>query len=128
MELIDNICEVLYRNIKIDDILWDREFNRPSSAAFKDKNGLSVDKLGDRNENQIIENLKKRFFRDKKRAVVKITVKKCLDIKLYPVNKPTKNNKYHAEIHNGPNNDKLIIDAKCIDLSKSVKLVKIFEQ
>ena len=42
------------------------------------------------------------------------------------IDKPTKKNKYHAEIHNGPNDDKLIDDDKCLDLSKSVILVNIF--
>lgn len=127
MELKDNINEILYRNIRIDDICWDCEFNRPSPSAFKDKNGLSVEKLANRNENEIIKNLNVRFHRDKKKAIVKISVKKCLDIKLYPVDKPTKKNKFHAEIHNGPNNDKLIDDDKCLCLYESVIFAKVFK-
>ena len=60
-----------------------------------------MEKLANINENEIIKNLNVRFHRDKKKAIVKISVKKCLDIKLYPIDKPTKKNKYHAEIHNG---------------------------
>ena len=127
MELKDNINKILYRNIRIDDICWDCEFNSPSPSVSKDKNGLYVEKLANINENEIIKNLNVRFHRDKKKAIVKISVKKCLDIKLYPIDKPTKKNKYHAEIHNGPTDDKLIDDNKCLDLSEAVILAKLFK-
>lgn len=99
MELVDNPKEVLYRVIRPFDFLWDYEFNRPSPAAFKDKNGLSVSKLDNRIEKDIVEDFKKQF--DIKN-IIKISVQQCLEIKVYPVNKPSKDNPYHAEIWETP--------------------------
>lgn len=95
MKLIDKPEETLYRAIRPLDFLWDFDFDRPSSAAFKDKDGLSCDKLDDRQENEVFKTLRKRF---ETRAIVKIKVKQCLKIGVYPKDAPSKQNKYHAEI------------------------------
>lgn len=55
-----NLNEKLFRAIRPINFLWDNEFNRPSPAAFKDKNGLSVEKTGQRTTNDVLESLSKK--------------------------------------------------------------------
>lgn len=123
MELINNNKEILYRNIKKDSMNWDYEFDRPSFAAFINDSGLSVDILSDRNEEDLINSFKNRFYRDKEKVVAKITVEECLDICLYPVYKPSKKNKYHAEIHNSEHEIKISYD-KAMHLVRTVKIIE----
>ncbi len=60
MALVDEPYEILYRAIlPADELMWDKEFNRPSPATFIDKKGLSVVKRGKRTEKEIISALKK---------------------------------------------------------------------
>lgn len=86
--------EFLFRGVI--EINWDYENNRPSSAAFKDSYGVSVDRDGGRVETDCINFLKSRkdFF-----AICKIqtgTVRKLNAVVKYL---PTNENLYHAEIH-----------------------------
>lgn len=101
MALIDEPKEVLYR--KIHSNYYDEygeKGKKISPSAFKDKKGCSVNKLAGRNENKIIKYYESKWKTPvKMKAIVKITVQECLDIPTYPVNKPTCNNRFHAEIH-----------------------------
>ena len=122
MALITEPQELLYRAIlPRDELAWDNEFNRPSPATFKDKNGLSVVKRGERTEKEAISALKKKIKSTK--AVVKISVQTCLDIKTYPIDKPTQADKHHAEIWNSKN-EKLIEFSKRKLLAERVELVE----
>ena len=49
--------ENLYRKIRPIEAFWDMERNRPTSGAFKDKNGLSVDRQGERDEGEALRAL-----------------------------------------------------------------------
>lgn len=49
-EIQDN--EILYR--AIHPSFWNYEEDRPTSALFKDRKGVSVDRDGNRNENEVI--------------------------------------------------------------------------
>lgn len=118
-----DINDILYRRIHPDNMFWDKEFNRPSRAAYIDKNGLSVEKLSYREEIEVIDSFK-RLFGSSIRCMVKISVKKCFDIQLYPVNKPLPDNEFHAEIHDSVNKKKLS-NKKASDLAKEVKIVNI---
>ncbi|WP_295154748.1 hypothetical protein [uncultured Brachyspira sp.] len=124
MNLIEDNEEILYRKIHPKAIFWDDDNNRPSSAAYKDKNGLSVDRLGDREENEVINSFIKRFGIDKVRSVVKVSVAICKELELYPIYKPSLNNKYHAEIHDSENSV-LISSSKAKKLAENVKIVNI---
>jgi hypothetical protein len=103
---IVNDTELLYRAITIYPHLWKNELNKPSSAAFKDSKGVSVDRDGQRDETEIIKILKDRF--DLK-AIVKLETAFCRNIGARVLAKPTKENIFHAEIH----------DAEKISLSAS---------
>lgn len=88
--------EKLYRAISKQHV---RENNKIAFTAFIDpRGGVSVDRDGDRNESTIIENLNKRFKKDIT-LIAKLTVIQCLSCDTVAVLTPSKNNKYHAEIH-----------------------------
>lgn len=122
MKLISNNDEILYRKIHPLEIFWDNDKNRPSSAAYKDKKGLSVDMLSDRNENDVILSFISRFGENKIKSVVKVSVGICKSIELYPIYKPSKDNKYHCEIHDSENVI-LISNSKAKKLSEMVEIV-----
>ena len=72
------------------------EKGRPTSALFKQDNGVSVDRDGDRDEKIIIKTFKERF--DKRfKGLVKVKANVCIDnnIAIIP---ETSSNIYHAEI------------------------------
>ncbi len=91
-EIVDP--EILYKAIKPLEHFWKDGY--PSSAAFKDSKGLSVDRDGGRPKQVIIENLQARF---ETKAVVSVLAGECREIETYPVSKPLEDNIYHAEIH-----------------------------
>lgn len=90
--------ELLFRAIKPFPNWWKVEINRPSSAAFKDSNGVSVDRQGSRTLQTTIEAIKNRF---EIKAVVSITAQECRNTGANPMPKPTRTNPEHAEIHGG---------------------------
>lgn len=93
--------ELLYHYIPMNPNLWKSNENRPSSAAFKDSKGVSVDRDGDREEVMIIEWYKSRF--DSIRAIIRISAGKCRELETYPIARQLENNPYHAEIHDSNN-------------------------
>ncbi|MGG6439539.1 hypothetical protein ETC01_04125 [Geobacillus sp. NFOSA3] len=90
--------EKLFRAV-FPSIVWDDENNRPSSALFKDKRGVSVDRDGGRTVDSIISTFKNRFGDDKLKGVVYVNAGFCMDIGTHLVYCPSRNNKYHSEIH-----------------------------
>ena len=98
--------ELLYRGVIRKPNFWKSKENRPSSAAFKDSNGVSVDRDGSRESSEIILSFERRLCL---RAVVTITAEKCREFQTHPVAVPQPENIYHAEIHDSPN---------CVQISK----------
>lgn len=89
--------ETLYKAIKITvPNQWDIIKNQPTSAAFKDSKGLSVDRDGGRKVEVIISIFRKRF---ELKAVISLTAKDCRDSNTIPIAKPIQDNPFHAEIH-----------------------------
>ena len=86
--------EFLYRGVVIS--CWNEKENRPSSAAFKDSNGVSVDRDGGRNDEECINHL----LSDKQfKAVCRLTAgdaRKCDTVVKYL---PIVENTFHSEIH-----------------------------
>lgn len=72
---------------------WDN--GRLSSAALKDEKGLSVTRTYDRTLIDSVCWMRNNF----KGPVFSITVKDCNEVEAYVKYKPTRNNKYHSEIH-----------------------------
>lgn len=98
---IDN-DEFLYRGII--EKFWDYSNNRPSSAAFKDSKGISVDRQGLRDEKLCVEKLieKRNFF-----AVSKIKTEVVRNLNAIVIYLPVDNNLYHSEIHDSIDRVKL---------------------
>jgi hypothetical protein len=89
--------ERLFRRVPLNPIVWNFENNRPSSAAFKQSTGTSVERTGDRNDPQIIETFTQKFTL---KAILTVSAGYCREIGAYPVYKPLLNeNIFHAEIH-----------------------------
>lgn len=90
-----NSDESLYRGVV--KVNWDYEKARPSSATFKDSNGISVDRDGGRTESDCINFL---LAKKKWKAIAKITVQDVLDVNAIVIYKPDiPGNMFHSEIH-----------------------------
>lgn len=125
MSLIDEPNEVLYRKIHSSN-QFDERNNKITSAAFKTSTGCSVDKLANRDEIDIVKYYENKWKQPKEmKAIVKITVQECLDIPTYPVNKPTCDNRFHAEIHDSEYQIE-ISRRKARLLAKKAKIVRLY--
>lgn len=89
--ILDSEC--LYRAI---NPIYFREEGY-SSAAFKDRNGVSVDRDAGREEPDIIAFLLAGFASGW--GAARVTAKDCWVCNTFPVVKPEPDNPYHAEIH-----------------------------
>ncbi len=88
--------ELLYRVIKRSQPNSMDENGRPTSALFKQDNGVSVDRDGDRSEDTIIKKFKERFdIRFK--GLVRVGADVCIDNSMAVIPE-TSSNIYHAEI------------------------------
>lgn len=89
--------EKLYRAVFPESyakMYWRRD-GSVSSAAFKDEEGLSVERGDFRSDETVIEDMKS-FFRG---CIVSITVGQCKNVEAVVKYKPTKRSIYHTEIH-----------------------------
>lgn len=89
--------EKLYRAVfpeSYNPMYW-RKDGGVSSAAFRDPDGLSVERGDFRNDEDVIKDMKK-FF---KGCVVSLTAEQCEDVNAVIRYKPTKRSIYHSEIH-----------------------------
>lgn len=97
--------ELLYRMIKRSQPDSMDEKGRPTSALFKQDNGVSVDRDGSRGEEEIIQTFKKRF--DKRfKGLVRVGAKICIDNNMAVIPE-TSSNIYHAEIFENADKDPL---------------------
>lgn len=71
------------------------ENGRLSSAALKDKRGLSVTRTYDRTLKDTVEWMRLHF----KGVMVAITVRACTAVQAYVKHCPSQTNEYHSEIH-----------------------------
>ncbi len=86
--------EKLYRAVYPYDMFWTSN-GKVSSAAFKDKNGLSVERGYYRDDYLVVENMNKRFEGN----IVCVTVEDCRNVHAKVKYKPSHSSKYHSEIH-----------------------------
>lgn len=107
--------EILYRVVRKSDP--DGFISgKPTAALFMDKKGASVDRDGDRDEQEIIETFKNRFGRrDDYRTAVRISAGECRAVETYPNPVGNKKNKYHAEIQESE-------DEVVVSLFKAIQL------
>ena len=112
--------EVLYRMIKRSQPDTMDEDGHPTSALFKQENGVSVDRDGGREEEEIIKKFKDRF--DKRfKGLVRVGAEVCIDNNMAVIPE-TSNNIYHAEIFD--NEDKAPLgNLKALILADSSEVV-----
>jgi hypothetical protein len=87
--------EKLYREIRPLVQFWDNERERPTSGAFKDSKGISVDRQGDRQESEAIEQLNHRLLLDG--AMVSVQYQECIEIPVTVAYLPVPENIFHSE-------------------------------
>lgn len=66
-----------------------------SPSAFADPKGLSVERGFNRDSNEIIDKMRKKFTG----CIVSLSAKNCRDAKAVVKYMPSKDNEYHSEIH-----------------------------
>lgn len=113
--------DILYRNAPRKPHLWSEEENRPSSALFKDSQGVSVDRLMGRAEKDAVLRLET-VFPDSK-AIVKLDVSFCISANTVVFEKPLIDNPYHAEIHKSATDIELT-NSQARTLAKNAIIVK----
>ena len=92
--------ETLLRGINKHPDFWKVNENRPSSVAFKDKNGVSVNRTGENKEcyEESLECLKNNIG-ERLRTVAELDADFCINLGLYLKYCPISENIYHSEIH-----------------------------
>lgn len=94
MNEITDETEVLLRSVRPKEMFW-RSDHTLSSAAFKDREGLSVDRVWDRDIGDAVQTMRSRF----EGTVVGVTVGDCHDVNAIAKYLPVETNYYHSEIH-----------------------------
>lgn len=113
------INEMLYRAVYPPEIMrmyW-KENGEISSAVFKDKNGLSVERAGGRNEKEIIIQMRMFFYG----AIIGLMAGDCTACGAVLRYLPSKRSKYHSEIH-GSEERIVLSQSQCKHLAKVAKL------
>lgn len=91
--------EDLFRRVDVRPQFWKEDVNRPSSALFKDSNGVSVDRSNGRVLSDVItdeERLHQKFGKEKLKAIISVSKKICDAKELYIKFDPISDNKYHC--------------------------------
>lgn len=112
--------ELLYRAVPKFPNYWNKDRNSVSSALFKDKNGVSVDRDGNRKENVICKQLQNKISNSIAAISVKTNSVRSISALVLP--KPSNANQYHAEIHDSETKI-LLSSSKAKRLSKMGKLI-----
>lgn len=90
--------EELYRAVKRSKPDWLDGRNIPTSAMFKEANGVSVDRDGGRNEPEIIRFMCDVSFPKRLKGIIKISAEECFLSGCEVKAAPSENNPYHANI------------------------------
>ena len=91
-------CEKLYKSMFFQNLIckcFGEKNGTVSSAAFTDKQGLSVERGDFREDENVIEEMRK-FFHG---CIISLTVEQCRDVDAVIKYKPSKRSEYHSEIH-----------------------------
>lgn len=89
--------EKLLRKIHPVEAFWDKDKNRPTSGAFKDKHGLSVDRQGGRDEREAIAFLNEHLPQEGN--IVSVLHEQCVGLDIEVKYLPVPENEYHSELH-----------------------------
>ena len=107
--------EYLYRGVV--EAQWHPTKNRPSSAAFKDSHGTSVDRSGGREDQECIEALLARAHKPF-REILKVQAGFCRGIGCFLHYSPIEENIYHSEIHDSEDLEGLKSSSKAKKLER----------
>ncbi len=88
--------EKLYRAVWPASMFWKRD-GRVSSAAFKDKKGLSVERGDFRPDYQVVDDMKKIFSG----VIISVSAGQCREVRAVLKYLPSQRSRYHSEIHGG---------------------------
>ena len=113
-----NDDEKLYRAVLPKNEFWKTD-GTLSSAAFKDKNGVSVERGYYRPDEEVAEDMLQRLQGN----IVSITVKNCNDVKALVLYKPSAVSEYHSEIHSSETKI-LLTDSQRKRLASCAKILK----
>lgn len=115
--------ETLYRVVRESDPDGFVD-GKPTAALFMDEKGASVDRDGERTEQEIIDKFKWRFIKSNDyKTAVKIGAGECRSANTYSNPIGNKTNKYHAEIWDSED-EQFDILFKAILLAKMCKEVQ----
>ena len=111
--------EILYRAIPPTPNFW-KDTGKPSSAAFKDSKGTSVDREFHRTESRCCD-----FLLERKAGygVVSVVSKQCREFDTYPIGIYAINNPFHAEIHDSAH-EVQIKSSKARRIAESVEVLR----
>ena len=118
--------ESLYRVVKRSR--WDclTRSGRATIALFKDSNGVSVDRDGDRSENEIIKFIVTESFPKRAKGVTVVSAGYCMDVSAEVKAAPSDNNPYHANIY--MSEDEKIRKVQALKIADSSKLIYFDEE
>lgn len=114
-----DIYEKLYRAVYPPEIIpmfW-KENGEISSAVFKDKRGLSVERAGDRDEDDVISDMRLFFYG----TIIRILASDCYECNAVLRYMPTRRSIYHSEIH-GSEDRTLLSQSQCKYLAKRARI------
>ncbi len=113
--------EKLYRAIwppEMMPIFWKRNGDI-STAAFADRNGLSVDRGDYRSDDEVAEDMQKRFYG----MIFYLTVKSVRNTGALVNYLPSKTNIYHSEIHGSKESPLLSRQQRMILAQKATRIL-----
>ena len=100
MKLPDRVSgtEKLYRVVKRSKPDHITSNKRVSPALFKDRNGVSVDRDGDREEREVIRFIIEETFQSRAKGITVVPADYCFEIGANVDSKPSEKNPFHANI------------------------------
>lgn len=114
-----SLDEKLYRAVyppSYREMYWKKD-GSISSAVFKDRKGLSVERGYFRADNDVIEDMK-RFFSG---CIISFSVQNCEEVSAVVRYKPSQRSQYHSEVHGGQARI-LLSPSQCKGLARSAKI------
>lgn len=120
--------EKLYRAIKRSKPSW-LDLGKPSSAMFKDDDGVSVDRDGGRNLSEVIDFMETGIFKKRLKGVCCLNAKECIcePVNAYVCADATEGNPYHALIFSNENKEGLS-SIQALQLADLCELVYLNEE
>lgn len=119
-----NYEEILYRAVKRSKPDWLDDKGKPTSAMFKDENGNSVDRDGERTLEEVVGFMNGGVFKGRLKGVVSLNAGECMSepYAAEVVAAPSIENPYHANIYTCADNE-LISPLQALKLADISKVV-----